>query len=142
MILNIKNLFALVYAFQCLNFCIRNVHITLGDYFANRNSSIIYRVGFMTEVFGDHNCISKLKLVVTFPDNTTTLFTTNIVRNDEFHGISDMIETGKQDDRIYDIKRTYGFIALRHLTNPIGFHIISKSKVILSEDPLILKLEY
>ncbi len=24
-----------------------NVHITLGDYFANRQSNIIYRVGFM-----------------------------------------------------------------------------------------------
>lgn len=105
-----------------LLFCVRNVHIALGDYFADENSKVLYRVGFMTNIFKDTDCIANLKLVLTFPDTNIVHFEpTNDTRHYSFH---DNIVVNKPNSPIgdfFDIDRTFGFIELSDLSNPNEF---------------------
>lgn len=50
------------FANQCQ---IKDVHITLGDYFTEESSPVAYRVGFMT----DKECTEKIQLGVLSDDN-------------------------------------------------------------------------
>ena len=102
--------------------CIHNVHITLGDYFANQSAAAIYRVGFTTVTFQDADCVAGVKLVVTFPDKTTATYaTTNDTRNYSFHGLAQSnVPTAATGGQV-DIDRTFGFIELTKLTNMSEF---------------------
>lgn len=102
--------------------CIRNVHITLGDFFVNKNAAVIYRVGFMTNTFQDADCVANVKLILTFPDKTAATYgTTNDTRNYSFHGDAvARVPTAAAGQRV-DIDRTFGFIELTKLNNPSEF---------------------
>lgn len=86
---------------------VENVHITLGDYFADRTSPVVYRVGFMSRT----DTCQGIKLKIRDnKDVEVAQFDISVKRNYDFKGLSD---DGKSEQIEY--ARTFYFFELRDL---------------------------
>ena len=97
--------------YKVKNNCLpQNIQITLGDYFQNEKSEIIYRVSFMQK---KKNCINKIKLLLIFENEIEQIFQITKKRDYKLKGVFFRSEM--------NYKRKFFFIDLKNLKNPLKF---------------------
>lgn len=118
---------------HCLNSCVRNVHIALGDRFADPSSDVVYRVGFMLEDQKSRACLEDLKLVLTFPDKSTAqIAKASDVREYSLHA-ENVFTRGKITIiNPIEIDRIFAFFELKNLKNAseFAYHFEHQGKVV------------
>ena len=104
-------LFTIILKLKIQNACeFSNVHVTLGDYFADKNSPIIYVIGFMAN---DNNCMD-IELHLKYPNEPVVQkFNSPKMRPYIFN---DVYHTFKEDIKVEYIRSFY-FIELLYLKN-------------------------
>lgn len=97
--------------YKVKNNCLpHNIHITLGDYFQDENSEIIYRVGFMQK---KKKCSNKINLLIIYENGLEQIFKITKQRDYNLKGIFYNSEINYQ--------RKFFFIDLKNLINPLKF---------------------
>lgn len=98
-----------------------NIHITLGDYFADRSSPIMYRIGFMQK---SQTCQNEIILKINFEDEKSKTFRPKNKRDYTYKGTA-------YDQKI-DYSRTFKFFDLSELENnsEFSYSIFSNDKLV------------
>ena len=119
-------LIALVIINDPVKACVKNVHITLGDYFADPQSNVFYRVGFMLEKYQDKDCLDNLKLEVEFDGSETKSYSITTHRDYKYQ--YDPPENGSEKDKLTNIERTFAFADIISPLNASKFKYMIKHK--------------
>ena len=120
MVCNIKLLSYLI-LLGFIKGCFKNVHITLGDAYANPKSEITYRIGLMLNNYKDRACWEGIRAVLTYVDGTTQEFKVTKQNHYSFHGDPDSAGIEAVKEKAVDIERTFVFIDLKQLTDKSEF---------------------
>lgn len=100
--------------------CVKNVHITLGDFFVDSKSPTIYRVGFMTERFQDQGCLDNLTVQLDFDEGGSASYKVTAKNEYEFPSKDESNPPSARWAHLR-IQRTYGFVDIVSPKNATSF---------------------